>query len=255
MGYKAQVPGLARRRRRGRAQGLHRRGQRGRGRPRRHPPPAGHPGTRPGRPLELQGRQVRLVLGGDQRPPAPDVHDAHVHVRGGRDGHRHADAHLPGDPRPGHRRVVQLPEGARDPVLRRRPTSSRASSACSRSTSSARRSSASASSASCATTPATSSATTRRTRSTSPVRVSSCGWPSWTCTRSDVADRQQIAAGGVRARLLQHHQVLHRGLPRAHQDHRQRAHPDEGARGGPPLRPAGLAGLQDRHREARQGDP
>ena len=31
-------------------------------------------------------------------------------------------------------------------------------------------------------------------------------------------------------RLLQHHQVLHRGLPRAHQDHRQRADPDEGAR-------------------------
>ena len=34
----------------------------------------------------------------------------------------------------------------------------------------------------------------------------------------------------ARPRLLQHHQVLHRGLPRAHQDHRQRDHPDEGAR-------------------------
>jgi len=28
---------------------------------------------------------------------------------------------------------------------------------------------------------------------------------------------------------VQHHEVLHRGLPRGHQDHRQRAHPDEGA--------------------------
>ena len=27
-------------------------------------------------PLELQGRQVRLVLGRDQRQPAADVHDA-----------------------------------------------------------------------------------------------------------------------------------------------------------------------------------
>ena len=44
-----------------------------------------------------------------------------------------------------------------------------------------------------------------------------------------------------RASALQHHQVLHRGLPGAHQDHRQRDHPDEGARGRPQVRPAGLA--------------
>ena len=31
---------------------------------------------RPRRPLELQGRQVRLLLGGDQRQAAADVHDA-----------------------------------------------------------------------------------------------------------------------------------------------------------------------------------
>ena len=36
--------------------------------------------------------------------------------------------------------------------------------------------------------------------------------------------------------LVQHHQVLHRGLPRAHQDHRQRADPAEGARRRPQVR-------------------
>ena len=72
------VPGLARRRHRRRARGLHGRGQRGRGRPRHHPPAAGHPDARPRRPLELQGRQVRLVLRRDQRPPAADVHDPDV---------------------------------------------------------------------------------------------------------------------------------------------------------------------------------
>ena len=41
--------------------------------------------------------------------------------------------------------------------------------------------------------------------------------------------------GGHRA--LQHHEVLRRGLPRAHQDHRQRDHPAQGARRRPPLRP------------------
>ena len=55
----------------------------------------------------------------------------------------------------------------------------------------------------------------------------------------------QHRAGRLRPRPLQHHQVLHRGLPRAHQDHRQRDHPDEGARGGPAIRSAGLARLED----------
>ena len=54
-------------------------------------------------------------------------------------------------------------------------------------------------------------------------------------------------------RHVQHHQVLHRGVPRAHQDHRQRHHPDEGARGRRPLRPGGLARAQD-HR-ARRSPP
>ena len=57
----------------------------------------------------------------------------------------------------------------------------------------------------------------------------------------DALDRKDARAGRARPRLLQHHQVLHRGLPRAHQDHRQRADPDEGARRRPQVRPAGLA--------------
>ena len=48
--------------------------------------------------------------------------------------------------------------------------------------------------------------------------------------------------GRARPRLLQHHQVLHRGLPRAHQDHRQRADPAQGARRRPQVRPARVLG-------------
>ncbi len=40
-----------------------------------------------------------------------------------------------------------------------------------------------------------------------------------------------------RHRLLQHHQVLHRGVPRVDPHHGQRHHPAEGARGGRLLRP------------------
>ena len=72
---------------------------------------------RPRRAVELQGGQVRVVLGGDQRPAAAAVHDPDVDLRRGRDRHGDAAAHLPGDPRPGHRRVVQLREGPGDPVV------------------------------------------------------------------------------------------------------------------------------------------
>ena len=57
----------------------------------------------------------------------------------------------------------------------------------------------------------------------------------------DTPETVGAGAGGERPRLLQHHQVLHRGVPRAHQDHRQRADPDEGARGRPQVRPGGVA--------------
>ncbi len=57
----------------------------------------------------------------------------------------------------------------------------------------------------------------------------------------DDEDRTRDRPQGAGNRLLQHHQMLHRGLPRAHQDHRQRDHPAERARRRPALRPRALA--------------
>ena len=56
----------------------------------------------------------------------------------------------------------------------------------------------------------------------------------------DVRGPQEGRPGGARPGHVQHHQVLHRGLPRAHQDHRQRVDPDQGARRGPQVRPDDL---------------
>ena len=55
--------------------GLQHRDQRGHGGARRRPQDPGRERQRPGLPLELQGRQVRLLLGGDQRHAQADVHD------------------------------------------------------------------------------------------------------------------------------------------------------------------------------------
>src|SRR3712207_7205845 len=44
-----------------------------------------------------------------------DVPDPDEHVRRGRDGDGHPAADLPGHPRPGHRRLVQLREGRPGP--------------------------------------------------------------------------------------------------------------------------------------------
>ena len=106
-------------------------------------------------------------------------------------------------------------------------------------------SSASASSASSARTCATSSATTVCTISYfGPrflVRIASLEMHPL-----DTVDRTRRSFGRGRPRPLQHHEVLHRGLPRGHPHHRQRDHPAEGARRRPPLRPAREAPPQDR---------
>ena len=47
--------------------------------------------------------------------------------------------------------------------------------------------------------------------------------------KSDQGGPPAVPQGQRRDRLPQHHQVLHRGLPRAHQDHGQRDHPPQGA--------------------------
>ena len=62
----------------------------------------------------------------------------------------------------------------------------------------------------------------------------------------DTADRMRDLRERRRHRLLQHHQVLHQGLPGRDQDHRQRDHSAEGTRGGRVLRSADEAVPQDR---------
>jgi hypothetical protein len=56
----------------------------------------------------------------------------------------------------------------------------------------------------------------------------------------DTSDRQVAAQDSQRHRAVQHHQVLHRGLPGAHPHHRQRDHPAQGAGGRPQVRPAAV---------------
>ena len=48
----------------------------------------------------------------------------------------------------------------------------------------------------------------------------------------DTEDRIEELKEAHGHRLLQHHQMLHEGLPGEHSDHRQRDHSVEGARGG-----------------------
>jgi len=56
-------------------------------------------------------------------------------------------------------------------------------------------------------------------------------------------DMHPLAAKGA-------YEVLQRGLPRGHPHHRQRDHPAQGARRRPVLRPADVAGLEDRLAQA-----
>ena len=173
--------------------------------------------------------------------PQADVHDAARRAAAGRAGHRRADAARSRTiTRPGDRRVVELPRSRRrsSRSSRARPTRPTAPGACSRRTSTACRSSASASSASCARTSATCCATTTSTTSSS-ARASWSTPPRWRCTRSTPRTASRELQGGARHRLLQHHQVLHQGLPRAHHHHRQRDHPAQGAGGRRVLRSVG----------------
>ena len=75
----------------------------------------------------------------------------------------------------------------------------------------------------------------------------------------DTVDRRELIRARGGHRLLQHHEVLHRGMPRAHQDHGQRHHPAEGTRGRRPLRPGAVgapeAGRQVARRPSRATGP
>ena len=181
-----------------------------------------------------------------------------------RDDHGRADAGVPAHPRPRHRRVLELRGQQVDPAVQAagRPARRRTG-AGSRRTSSGSRSSGSASSASCARTSATSCATTRPS-SRSWARASSSAPPGLEMHPIDQADRREYLKDERRHRLLQHHEVLHRGLPGAHQDHRQRDHPAQGAGRGraTTTRSSGLAQAPRRRQEGaapsssrRSGEP
>src|SRR5262249_57521711 len=64
--------------------------------------------------VELQGRQVRVVLGGDQRPPAAHVHDTPELAAARPAGDDRAHARVSPSARPRDRRVVELPREAED---------------------------------------------------------------------------------------------------------------------------------------------
>jgi len=84
------------------------------------------------------------------------------------------------------------------------------------------RSSASALSASCARTSATSSVTTRRTSRTTPATFLH---PLRRTRDAPARHQRPPELAKELASDVQHHEVLHGGVPRAHQDHRQRHHP------------------------------
>ena len=188
--------------------------------------------------LELQGGQVRLVLGGDQRQAAADVHDAAEHLPLDQPVTRRADARVPADQRPGDGRVVELrgqearssrssrgqpdaPDGTwrmaqadvdRVQEFRKCIECFLCQDVCHvlRDHHDARR---------------VHRAALPRLRA-----------PRSRCTRSTPTTALADLKEHARHRLLQHHQVLHEGLSRAHHDHRQRDHPAEGARRRPVLR-------------------
>ena len=78
------------------------------GRARCGPSDSGQSGQRSGRAMELQSRQVRIVLGRSQRPSATDVHDAPEPARPCRAGHHRAHASLSGHQGSRHRCIVEF---------------------------------------------------------------------------------------------------------------------------------------------------
>ena len=198
----------------------------------------GDAGQRPGLPLELQGRQVRLVLGGDQRHAATDVHDAAQRAAARKARHHRADEGLSAHQGSGHRRVLELPGQEEDQAFKPRP-------------------------------PDAPDGTWRMAQADID-RVQEfrkcieCFLCQDVCHvlrdhhkhdefigprflvhvaalemhPLDTEDRLDGIETGPRHRLLQHHQVLHQGLPGEHHDHRQRHHSAQGTRGGRVLRPA-----------------
>ena len=157
------------------------------------------------------------------------------HLPAGRADHGRADEGVPGDPRPGHRRLVELPRqradhavhAARGPQGGRRPQERRLPDRPGRHRPHER-------------VPQVHRVLHVPGRLPHPARPPHAqpllraalhaphGKPRHASARRRRPPRPDRRRG--RHRPLQHHQVLHRGLPRGHPHHRQRDHPDEGAR-------------------------
>ena len=140
---------------------------------------SGASGARSRGALELQSRQVRLLLGGGEWPPSAHLQDAH-----GLAAHGQAHHHLPMKAFPVIKDLV-TDVSWNYKVNRKIPPFQPAQASigrCTSRTSIACRNFASALNAFSARTSATCCAITTRRRS-SAVRASSCGWPRWRCIR------------------------------------------------------------------------
>ena len=223
---------------RGAVRRLHDRSLRGHGRARRRAPRPGRSGAGPGVPLELQGRQVRLVLGGDQRPAEADVHDAAEHARPDRSRSRSSrcgrsrsikdlvtDVSWNFRVKPGIKKFTPRKPDAADGTWRMaqrdidRVQEFRKCIEC-----------------------FLCQDVCHVIRDHKKHDEGFIGPRFFVYSAAlemhplDTADRLADLKDAQRARLLQHHQVLHERLPRAHPHHRQRDHSAQGARGGPVLR-------------------
>ena len=94
----------------GQFQRLHQRNLGRHGGARRRAPNPGGAGGRSGRALELQGGQMRLVLGGNQRHAQADVHDAPEYASAGSAGNDRADEGFSAHEGPGDGCFVELSE-------------------------------------------------------------------------------------------------------------------------------------------------
>ena len=180
---------------------------------------------------------MRLVQRRGRRPAEPDLQDAAVGLRPRAADHRRADAGLPADPRPGDRRLVEL-RGQQD---------HRAVHAAGRQAAGGVALAAAGHRAGPGI-PQVHRVLPVPGRLPRPAQprdrqaVHGAAVPRPGGRPRDAPDRPggpaAVPQGRRRHRLLQHHQVLHRGLPGAHQDHRQRDHPAQGAGRRRVLRPA-----------------
>ena len=171
---------------------------------------------------------MRLVLGGDQRQAPPHVHDAHGPAARG-PGHGDADEDVPDHPRPRDRRLVQLRQAEKVPALLPPPMPEGGYRMFQEDVERGQEFRKCIECFMCQDV----CHVIRDHEENKPHYAGPRFFIRYAELEMHPLDTERPArprARGDGPRLLQHHQVLHRGLPRAHQDHRQRHHPVEGAR-------------------------